>query len=120
MSTALTAVVIGATVVLAAWTALIAALDRAVGRALLLALAALEALLVVQLVIGVAAVVRGDGPPETVVFLAYLAGVLLVLPVATLWSLAERSRPSVLVLTLGCVGLAVMVGRMLQLWNAGG
>jgi hypothetical protein len=101
-------------------TAITAATNRAVGRAQLAGLALVELLLVVQLVVGMVFVARGDGPDATVTFLAYLLGSLLVLPVAALWSLAERSRPSVLVLTLGCLAVAVMTGRLLQIWNAGG
>lgn len=105
---------------MALWTAVTAGLNRAIGRAHLAGLALVELLLVVQLVVGVVYVARGEGPDGTVTFLAYLAGSLLVLPAATLWSLAERSRPSMLVITLGCLALTVMTGRLLQIWNAGG
>lgn len=119
MSSTLVLTVVGAALVLAVWTALTAAFGRPVGRTLLAGLAVAEVLLVVQLVAGIVAVARGDGPPETVTFLAYLVGELFVLPVAALWSLAEQSRPSVLVLTVACLGLAVMGARLLQLVGSG-
>ncbi len=120
MNSSLTIAVIAGSLAMAIWTALTAALNRAVGRAHLTALALIELLLVVQLVVGVAFVARGEGPQSTLTFLAYLVGALFVLPAAALWSLAERSRPSVLVLTVGCLGLTVMTARLLQLWNARG
>ncbi len=120
MNSSLSTAVIAGSLLMALWTAVTAGLNRAVGRAHLAALAVLEVLLVVQLVIGVVVVARGEGPPETATFLAYLVGCLFLLPAAALWSLAERSRPSVLVLTVGCFGLAVMTARLLQLWNARG
>lgn len=118
MNSALTTALIGLSLITAVWTALIAALNRRVGRLILITLAVIEVLLVIQLVIGVVAVAGGNGPPETVTFLAYLVGALVVLPAAAFWALAENSRPSTLVLTLGCLGLAVMTARVLQLWNA--
>lgn len=120
VSSSLTVVVVTAALLTALWTAITAAMNRAVGRTLLGGLAVVELLLAVQLVVGVVSVLRGDGPDATVTFIAYLVGTLLILPVAALWSLAERSRPSVLVLTLGCLAVAVMTARLMQIWNADG
>ena len=58
----------------------------------------------------------GDRPDSTVTFVAYLVGVLFVVPAGTFWSVAEKSRPSTLVLTVACLAVAVMTGRLLQMW----
>ena len=48
----------------------------------------------------------------------YLVGLLIILPVAGFWAIAEReSRWGTAVLLLAAVGLGIMVGRILQLWN---
>lgn len=119
MSTGLSTALIVVALLTAAWTVLLAVRDRPVGTTLLAALAVLELLAVAQLVVGIVSVARDDGPGG-VTFFAYLVGSLLVLPVVTLWSLAERSRSGTLVLTVGCLALPVMTARLLQLWNAGG
>ncbi len=116
----LSAVVIGACLLMATWTVVTAIRDRRVGDAHLIGLAFVELLLLAQLVVGLAAVIGGEGPDSTLTFLAYLVGALVVLPVATVWSLAERSRPSVLVLTVACLALPVMTARLLQMWQASG
>lgn len=118
MNTPLAVALIVASLLMAGWAALTAALDRRVGRAHLAGLAVVELLVIAQLVFGIARLVAGDRPPSTVTFLAYLVGGLFVVPVAALWSLAERSRPSTLVLTVGCLALPVMTGRLLQMWSA--
>jgi hypothetical protein len=80
------------------------------------ALLVLETLLLAQLVVGLVLVAGGQRPPSTATFLAYLVGILLPLPVGTLWSAAEKSRPSTLVLTVACLAVSVMTARLLQMW----
>jgi hypothetical protein len=120
MNSWLTIAVIGACLVMAAWSGLTAARDRPIGPAHLVGVTVIEALLVVQLVVGVVLLVQGHRPVSTITFVAYLVGSLLVVPVATVWSLAERSRPSVLVLTLGCLAQIAMTGRLIQMWSTHG
>jgi hypothetical protein len=112
--------VIGACLVMAAWATLTAVRNRPVGPAHLIGVAAVELLLVAQLVVGVVAVLQGHRPSSTATFVAYLVASLAVVPLATLWSLAERSRPSVLVLTLGFLAQIAMTGRLLQMWSTHG
>jgi hypothetical protein len=114
---ALVAVVSGLAVVLAAWTGLTAARDRRVGVAHLAGLAVVELALLV--LVGTLALDALDGtrPAELVTSLAYLVLAPFLLPAATLWALADRSRYSALVLTVACLGLAVVAYRMLLLWQ---
>lgn len=120
MNDALTAAVIAVSLVLAAWTGALAGLDRRVGRSLLAGVAVLELVLVAQAVVAVVRVAQTDRPASPVTFLAYAVAVIAVPPVATAWSLAERSRPSTLVITVACLAVAVMTARMVQLWGAPG
>ncbi len=113
----LTAVVIAACLLMALWAGVQAALDRPVGRPLVTGLVVLEVLLAAQAVVAVAVVVRGERPDSTATFLAYAIGALLLVPVGAAWSLAERSRSSTLVLVVVGLALAVMIARMLQLWD---
>ena len=120
MNTTLAALLVLVTVALALWTAVLALRDRPVTPPLLATFVGVELLVLVQLVIGLAAVANGDGPREGATFVAYLAGSLAVLPAGVLWSRAEGSRSSTLVLTLACVALTVMTARLLQIWQARG
>ena len=114
-------VLIVLSLVMAAWTASSAALNRPVGNATLIGLGLMELLAIVQLVIGIVLLVAGDDrPPSVPTFLAYLVGALFLVPVGTLWSLAEKSRSSTLVLTVVCLALPVMTVRMLQMWSGRG
>lgn len=116
MSAWLSVAVIVTSLLMAVWTALTAALNRPVGRAHLVGLAVVELLLVAQLVTGVVLLIGGERPASTITFVAYLVGVLAVVPVGAVWSLAERSRPGTLVLTVACLAVPVMTARLLQMW----
>ena len=79
---------------------------------------AIEVLLVIQLIVGIATSSSADPHMNVGVFIAYLVGLIFVLPVAGFWAIAEReSRWGTAVLLVGAVGLAVMIGRLVQLWN---
>ncbi|GAA4659040.1 hypothetical protein [Kineococcus glutinatus] len=117
MTAALVTTVSALALLVAAWTGLTAARDRRVGRAHLVGLAVVEAVLLVLVVVLAADALDGTRPVELVTSLAYLALSPFVLPAAALWSLADRSRYSTLVLTVACLGLAVVAYRMLLLWQ---
>ena len=120
-------VVVGALVAASVLTALVLAIAGAVlaslGRppgAVLLGLSVLvEVLLVVQTVAAVVALVGGDRPSSMVTFLAYLVGVLVVLPLCVMWSLAEPTRWSNLVVAVGALTVMAMVARLDQIWRLG-
>ncbi|MGH4014817.1 MAG: hypothetical protein ACRDSL_13015 [Pseudonocardiaceae bacterium] len=110
--------VIAAALVMAAWTALLALLNRRAGRVVLGVLAGVEVLVLAQLVAAVVLLVGGDRPVgNTVEFFGYHLATLLVLPAGVSWSLAERSRWATGVLTVGCLAVAVMTVRMNQIWG---
>ena len=93
---------------------------RRIGLVHLVAVGLLEALLLVQAGIAVAALARGDRPEDTATFLGYLFGVVLVPVAGTLWARSERTRWAGTVLAVAGAVVGVMVWRLLQLWEAAG
>jgi len=79
------------------------------------ALALIEVLLVVQLVVAIAAPAFGNEATGSLLeFYIYLVGALLLPPAAIFWALLERSRWSTVVLGFAALAVAVMVYRMQQ------
>jgi hypothetical protein len=82
------------------------------------AVALVEALLLVQAVVAIAAPAFGNEPTGSVLeFVVYLVGALLLPPAAVFWALLERNRWSTVVLGVAALAVAVMVYRMLQIWT---
>jgi hypothetical protein len=80
--------------------------------------AVLEVLLLVQAVLAVVAMAGGNTPPETATFAGYLAGVVLVPVAGALWARSEPTRWAGTVIAVAAAVVAVMVWRLLQLWEA--
>jgi hypothetical protein len=80
----------------------------------------LEALLVVQVVFVVVAMSGGHRPAETATFLSYLVGVLLVPVAGLLWARSEPTRWAGSVIAVAGGAVAVMVWRLLKLWEVTG
>ncbi len=94
------------------------ALDRRVGTVLLAAAAVGEAGLLIQVVWAIVRIAGGHRPAGGMpIFIGYLAGSLLILPVAAGWGLGERSRWGSAVVTAGFLVMAVLIVRMQQVWN---
>lgn len=113
-------VLITAALLLAGWALVLVIRNREMGWFLLGALGLLELGLLAQLVIGVLNVITTDREVSTATLLAYLIGSLFILPVAAVWSLAERTRWGTSVLIVGCLAITVMVLRMQQIWDEPG
>jgi hypothetical protein len=114
----LATVLIAGMLVLAALGLLMSFLDRRVGRLLIAAAAVGEAGLLVQVVWAVARLAGGARPEGGLaVFIGYLAGSLVILPVAALWGLAERTRWGPAVVAAGFLVMAVLIVRMQQVWH---
>jgi hypothetical protein len=64
--------------------------------------------------------VQGRRPPETATYIGYLVGIVVVLPLAIVWALAERTRWSGLVVAVGGFTVAIMTARMVMLWRGAG
>jgi len=106
----------------AAHAALLIALNKALlpltklSWALVWSLAVLEVGLLAQAVIGIAALLGTDRDVERLSFLGYLLGPVVILPVAVVWSAAERTRWSAGVLVVACLSVPVMIVRLGQIW----
>jgi len=106
----------------AAYAALLIALNKALlpltklSWALVWSLAVLEVGLLAQAVIGIAALLGTDRDVERLSFLGYLLGPVVILPVAVVWSAAERTRWSAGVLVVACLSVPVMIVRLGQIW----
>ncbi|MFW3170351.1 hypothetical protein [Geodermatophilus sp. CPCC 206100] len=82
--------------------------------------ALLEALLLVQAVLAVVLLVRGERPADTPTFLGYLAGIVLLPIAGVLWARSEPTRWAGTVLAVAAATVGVMIWRLLQLWEATG
>lgn len=91
---------------------------RRIGLVHLVVAGVLEVLLLVQAAVAVVALAGGDTPPDTATFAGYLAGVVLVPVAGSLWARTERTRWAGTVMAVTGAVVAVMVWRLLQLWEA--
>lgn len=106
----------------AAWALGLMLLNRPPSSALTLGLLALfELALLVQAVLGIVRLATTDRDVSGLAFVGYHVGVLLILPIATFWALAERqSRWGSGVLIVAGLVIAVMIVRMNQVWDGAG
>ena len=102
---------------LAGWAGWRAATDRPVILKQLLAGGAVEAVLLVELVVAAISSLRGDGPADAATFWGYAATTLFVLPFAAAWAFAERSRWSSVVLVVAALTVSFLQLRMVQVWT---
>ena len=101
----------------AVWSFVLSARNHEPRNSLLIGLAVIELLLIAQLIIGVVLLIGGERPGSLATYLAYLIGCLVILPVGTMWALAERSRSSTAVLGIACLAIPVMVLRLNEVWS---
>jgi hypothetical protein len=77
-----------------------------------------SALALVQLVIGVVQLVRGEQPEQgKAIFIAYLVGSFAAVPAAAFLSLTERTRWGSVTVAAGAVVLAVLQVRLYDIWG---
>lgn len=116
----LAAVVIAASLVLAAYCGWTGMRNRPTNDPHLYAAGAVEAVLLVQVFVAVAQLIGGDRPADMATFLSYLLLAPLALPVGFFLSLVERTRWGSLILGAASLVLAVLVVRLQDIWRAGG
>jgi hypothetical protein len=91
--------------------------DRSANNPILAVLALVEVGLLAQLVVGIVMVSRGHEGVEVVTYVGYLVGSLVILPLAALWSLSERSRGGTAVLLIGLLVVPFLFLRLHQIWS---
>jgi len=91
--------------------------DRWFGVGLLGVLLLLELGLLAQAVVGLVQLFTTDRDIEKFTFGGYAVAPVVIIPVAAIWSLAERSRWGPGVLLVGCLSIPVLILRMGQIWD---
>jgi len=82
------------------------------------ALALVEALLVVQVVVAIIAPLAGNPPTgDLLEYWVYLVSAVLLPVGAVLWALMERSRWSTVILGVAAIAIAIMLWRMQVIWT---
>lgn len=117
MISALSVILIVLSLLLAGWVLVYVVRDRLMDNALLGGLLLLEAGLLIQLVLGLILAFTTDRDVNLLSFLGYLVGVLVILPVAVLWSAGEKSRAGTTVLLVATLVIPVLVLRLGVIWG---
>jgi hypothetical protein len=121
MLDALTLVTGVAALLLAAWCGWAAYRDQPTKDWHFIGMAVVSLLAIVQLVIGIVRLARGEDPEQGVaIFIAYLVGSALAVPVAAFMSLAERTRWGSATVAAAAVVLAVLEVRLYDIWGGVG
>ena len=120
MNSTLVTVSVTLTLLLATWAGGLAVWGRPAGRALLAGIAVAQVLVMAQAGFAVVRLAGGGGAiagaGEVVTFTAYLAGSLVVLPIAGVWARAEPTRWGAAVLAVAALTTTVIVARLQAIW----
>lgn len=120
MLTPLTVTLAVAALLLAAWCGWAAYRDQPTKDWHFIGMAVVTLLALVQLVVGIVQLVRGEEPADgKVIFLSYQIGVVACVPVVGLISLTERTKWGSLTVVAGAVVLAVLQVRLHDIWGGG-
>ncbi|MEU4234713.1 hypothetical protein AB0F17_61450 [Nonomuraea sp. NPDC026600] len=117
MNTTVATIVIVGSLLLALASLVTAIRNRPMGMVLLIGFAVLEVAVLVQAGIVIAAVVGGQGPAAKATLYGYLGGQAVIPPAGVFLALAERSRWGPAILVVAGFAIAVMTGRLLQIWQ---
>lgn len=118
MLVALTVTVSVAALVLAAWCGFAAYRDQPTKDWHFIGMAVVTVLALVQLVVGIVQLARGEEPAESsVIFVSYLIGAFAAVPAAGFLSLSERTRWGSVTVSAGAVLLAVLEVRLYDIWG---
>jgi hypothetical protein len=94
--------------------------DRRAGSTLLVLAALAELAVVAQLVVGLAGLAAGHDDVSAALFVAYLVGMAVIVPLAVLWARGEPSRWGPGVLAVAGLVVLVLMARLHQLWTGAG
>jgi hypothetical protein len=105
-------------VVIAIWLVALIVRDVTPNDYLYGALGLLELGMLAQLVVGLVQVAGDHGDVNVAAYVGYLVGSVILLPVAFLWSVGERTRSGTGVLLVAVLVVPVLFLRLHQLWAA--
>ncbi len=111
-------ILIVAALALAAVVAFYVIRDREPDWTLLGITGAVELLALIQTVVGLVQIAQGNHQVSGIVFVGYLLAIVIILPIAFVWSLSERSRGATATLLVAALTVAFLVVRLGQVWNA--
>jgi hypothetical protein len=115
--------VLGTVLVLCGITAVVLVVhlvrDRAAEDGMFVLLGVTELVLLGQLIGGCIALGSTDRDVEGTLFVSYLVGVALALPIGAFWSLAERTRAGTAVVLLAVLTVAALEVRLYAIWTGG-
>lgn len=109
--------IIVAALVVAAFSALMAVLDRPPRLLHLAGLTVVELALLLQAVVAMGKMFTGDRPDAMATFVGYLLTAVLVPPLGALFGWAERTRWGSVIIAGACLVVPVMVVRLQQVWH---
>ena len=104
--------------VVALWLVVLIVRDALPNDYLYATLGLLEVGLLAQLVVGLVQVAGDHGDVNVAAYVGYLIGSVVLLPVAFLWSIGERTRSGTGVLLVAVLVVPVLFLRLHQLWAA--
>ena len=110
-------VVIGISLVVGLGIIGLAVADRRPLTLLAYGLVTVEAAALVQVLVAIVQVVRGERPDEPATFVGYALTSLLVLPAGAVWALSDKSKSGTGAAGVSALVLAVLTVRMLQVWG---
>ena len=112
--------VLGAVLVLCGITAIVLVVhlirDQAAEDSMFVLLGVTELVLLGQLVAGCFALAHTERDVEGTLFVSYLVGAALALPIGAFWSLAERTRAGTVVVLLAVLTVAALEVRLDAIW----
>ena len=113
--------VLGAVLVLCGITAIVLVVhllrDRAAEDGMFVLVGVTELVLLGQLVGGCVALGSTERDVEGTLFVSYLVGTALALPIGAFWSLAERNRAGTAVVLLAVLTVAALEVRLDAIWG---
>jgi hypothetical protein len=110
-------VLLGLSVVIAVWAVVLVVLDRRINNPLFYTAAALELVLVAQMVGGFVALGVGDRPIDGITFSGYLLTAVVVMPIGVAWGASDKSRWGPGVVAISAFVVLVLVVRLGQIWQ---
>lgn len=94
--------------------------DRPAEDGMYILLGVIELLLLLQVVLGSVALAGTERDVSGALFVSYLIGAALVLPIGAFWSLAERTRAGTAVLLLAILTVIALELRLADIWAGAG
>jgi hypothetical protein len=113
-------VVIGIGLIGTGWGIVTAIANKPPGNAQIYGAAVLEVAVLVQSIVAVIVLIAGARPDEMATTIGYLIGIVVLVPLAVFWALADRSRFSGVVMAVAALSVAAMTLRLLSLWTGAG